>query len=322
MKLILQIRSLEDGVVTSVNSQPYLSEVVREQVEDCSLIFLRGAGFSDQPYLFEVAREQIKDGESYLPKVAGEQVLATSLISLRLQKSSSGADLSHRAISLSSCGVVGQDEVTSPISLKLQWSRLKIANLISLKLQWSRLNHKSYLPEVAAEQTKNGESYLSEVVVEQIITNLISLKLQWSRLKTKPYFSEVVVEWIEATRRSGLEQGNLKRRSTKKVKTRRGAREPTEFSTIGGHLFGVDIGPRDASRCQLFLSHGPGWVEAHGMPMRTLSRPSRERNGITLNPKMLQNGTVLEPNPITRPACSRIACFGPRVYLHPWFFCF
>ncbi|KAG8493371.1 hypothetical protein CXB51_010931 [Gossypium anomalum] len=83
-------------------------------------------------YLPEVAVEQTKDSKSYFPEVAVEQTEA----------------INHRSY-LSEVAV--EQIKTSLISLKLQWSRLKITILISLKLQWSRLKSKSYLLEVAVE---------------------------------------------------------------------------------------------------------------------------------------------------------------------------
>ncbi|KAA3477697.1 reverse transcriptase [Gossypium australe] len=68
----------------------------------------------------------IHHGESHLPKVAMEQIEAITLISLKLQR-----------------------------------SKLKMANLIPLA-------HQPYLLEVAAEQTEDNESYFPGVAVEQI----------------------------------------------------------------------------------------------------------------------------------------------------------
>ncbi|KAK5839810.1 hypothetical protein PVK06_008650 [Gossypium arboreum] len=108
-----------------------------------------------------------------------------------------------------------QIEATSLISLKLQRSRLKTANLIFLTLQWNRLNlqimanlillscsgpdlsHQPYLPEVAVEQVKITNSYHLEVPAEvdrsyKSVFHEITLE----RIEA-PILKPLKIEWIE-----------------------------------------------------------------------------------------------------------------------------
>ncbi|KAA3485351.1 Aggrecan core [Gossypium australe] len=89
-----------------------------------------------------------------------------------------------------------QVEVTSLISLKLQWSRLKIAesyfpevaveHIEAIITDLISLNYKSYLSKVEVEQVEFTNPYLPEVAVEQIE-------------HSESYFPEVAVEQIKAT---------------------------------------------------------------------------------------------------------------------------